>query len=120
MVLKAKALINSGSSESFIHQRVEEKAAFSVCPSSSTISMVSSSLAMKVSGHCFVDHSNLRLSDLCADLILGHNFQSQTENAVLKYGGSKPSLSVNTLNMDQPQLFTNLMEDYHPIVVKSC
>ena len=113
--LKAKALIDSGSSESFIHPELVKSAALHIHPSSSTISMVTFSLAMKVTGYCFVNlildcrtYSNLRLSilpDLCADLILGLDFQSQHETVVFKHGGPKPSLSVcgvSTLNTDSP------------------
>ena len=130
--VEAKALIDSGSLESFIHPQLVEKAALHVHPSSSTISMASSSLATEVNGHCLVDlahngrnYHDLRLSvlpDLCADLILGLDFQSQHESVVFKHGSSKPSLSicgVSTLNMDPPQLFANLTDDCHPIAIKS-
>ena len=83
-------------------------------------------------GYCFVNlvldrrtYSNLRLSilpDLCADLILGLDFQSQHETVVFKHGGPKPSLSVcgvSTLNTDSPpQLFANLTDDCRPIAIK--
>ena len=82
--LKAKALIDSGSSESFIHPELVKSAALHIHPSSGTISMATFSLAKKVTGYCFVNlvhdrrtYSNLRLSilpDLCADLILGLDF----------------------------------------------
>ena len=52
--LKAKALIDSGSSESFIHPELVKSAALHIHPSSSTISMATFSLAMKVTGYCFV------------------------------------------------------------------
>ena len=53
--LKAKALIDSGSSESFIHPELVKSAAHHIHPSSSTISMATFSLAMKVTGYCFVN-----------------------------------------------------------------
>ena len=131
--LKAKALIDSGSLESFIHPELVKSAALHIHPSSSTISMATFSLAMKVTGYCLVNlvldrrtYSNLCLSilpDLCTDLILGLDFQSQHETVVFKHGGPKPSLSVcgvSTLNTDSPpQLFSNLTDDCRPIAIKS-
>ena len=86
----------------------------------------------KVSGFCLVDlelegklYRNLHLSvlpELCADLILGLDFQSQHKSVIFEHGGSQPSLSVcglSSLNMDPPQLFANLSDDCHPIASKS-
>ena len=72
-------LVDSGSSESFIHPKLAESASFLVYLSTSTISIATSSLESKVSGFCLVDlmlegrpYRNLHLSvlpELCADLI---------------------------------------------------
>ena len=51
---EAMALIDSGSSECFIHPGLVKSAAFHVYPSSGTISMATSSLATNVSGYCLV------------------------------------------------------------------
>ena len=62
------------------------------------------------------------LTGLCADLILGLDFQSQHENITFQYGGSQPLLSVcgfSTLNMDPAEPFANLTQNCHPIVSKS-
>ena len=50
------------------------------------------------------------LRELCADLILGIDFQSQHSSVVFHYGGSEPPLSVDglsTLKVDPPELFVN-------------
>ncbi len=52
---KAKAFVDSGSSESFIHPKLAESASLLVYPTTSTISMATSSLETKVSGFCLVD-----------------------------------------------------------------
>ena len=130
--LKVKALIDTGSTESFIHPSLVEKAALIVHPSSSTVSMATSLSSAKISGTCTVDlsyqerrYENLHLSvlpGLCADLILGLDFQTRHESVVFKYGGSEPPLSVcsfSTLNIDPPQPFANLMPECHPIATKS-
>ena len=129
---EAMALIDSGSSESFIHSGLVKSAALHVYPSSGTISMATSSLATNVSSYCLVGlvfggrtYPRVRLSvlpELCADLILGLDFQTQHERVIFEYGGPKSSLSIcglSTLNISQSQLFSNLTDDYHPIATKS-
>ena len=62
------------------------------------------------------------LPDLCADLILGLDFQSRHKNVVFNYGGPEPPLSVcgfSTLNISPPEPFANLSADCHPIATKS-
>ena len=62
------------------------------------------------------------LPELCADLILGIDFQSQHSSVVFHYGGSEPPLSVywlSTMNVDLPELFVNLTADCHKIASKS-
>ena len=62
------------------------------------------------------------LPELCNDLILGIDFQSQHSSVVFHYGGSEPPLSVDglsTLNVDLPELFVDLTADCHKIASKS-
>ena len=63
------------------------------------------------------------LRELCADLILGIDFQSQHSSVVFHYGGSEPPLSVDglsTLKVDHPpELFVNPTADCHKIASKS-
>ena len=62
------------------------------------------------------------LRELCADLILGIDFQSQHSSVVFHYGGSEPPLSVDglsTLKVDPPELFVNPTADCHKIASKS-
>ena len=59
---------------------------------------------------------------LCADLILGLDFQSQHSSVTFHYGGSEPPLAVcgfSKLNIDPPEPFANLTADCHPIASKS-
>ena len=129
----AKVLVDSGSSESFIHPKLVESASLLVYSTISTILMATSSLETKVSGFCLVDldlegrlYCNLHLSvlpELCADLILGLDYQSQHKNLVFEQGSSKSSLSIcglSSLNMDPPQIYANLSDDCRLIATKSC
>ena len=133
--IQVKALFDSGSSESLIHPSLVEKVALTVHPSSGTVSMATSACtSVKVSG-TFVANLSYQgrkydgcqlsvLLGLCADLILGLDFQSQHTRVVFHYGdgGSEPPLSVcgfSTLNVDRPKPFANLTADCHPIASKS-
>ena len=116
---EATALINSGSSESFIHPGLVKSAALHVYPSSGKISMATSSLAPNVSGYVLLvsylggrTYPRVRLSVL----------QTQHERVIFEYGGPKSSLSIcglSTLNISPPQLFSNLTDGCHPIATKS-
>ena len=130
--LKVKALFDSGSTESFIHPNLVKSAGLTVQPASGTVSMASTALSANVTGSCTTNleyqnqkYTNLRLSvlpGLCADLILGLDFQSRHESITFQYGGSQPPLSVcgfSTLNMDPAEPFANLTENCHPIASKS-
>ncbi len=94
--------------------------------------MAQSSLSAKTLGYCVVSleldgktYSNLRLSVLsclCADLILGLDFQEQHESISFHHGGPKPPLVVcglTTLKVESPDLFANLSSDVRPIATKS-
>ena len=127
------ASFDSGSSESFIHPDLVKKTCLTVYPPSGTVSMVTSaSSSAKVSGACTTDlsyqgrkYEALRVSvppGLCANLILGLDFQSQHESIVFHYGGSEPTLSVcgfSALHIEPPEPFANLTTDCHLIAIKS-
>ena len=130
--VQANALFDSGSSESFIHPSLADKANLSIQPASGTIALASSVASAKVSGTCRTDlfhkdrtYKDVRLSvlhGLCADIILGLDFQSKHESVTFQFGGSEPPLSIcsfSTLNVEPPELFANLTDDCRPIAMKS-
>lgn len=130
--LRVKALFDSGSSDSFIHPDLVMKAGLAIEPENGSVSMASTALSAKITGTCttnleFQNHkyANICLSilpGLCADLILGLDFQAQHESITFQYGGDQPPLSVcgfSTLNMDPAEPFANLTEDCRPIASKS-
>ena len=57
------------------------------------------------------------LPDLCADLILSLDFQTQHQSITLKYGGKWPPLDLvcglSLLNVKPPDLFANIVDDCH-------
>ena len=127
-----RALFDSGSSESYIHPRVVSLTKIQEFPSSGAVSMAMSSFSTNIRGCCVIDlmyhgrnYDGLKvnvLPDLCADLILGIDFQSRHSRVTFKYGGPEPPLSVcglSTLNMQPPSPFLHLTPDCHPVATKS-
>lgn len=93
--------------------------------------MAAGAQTTKIAGYCVVDFSllgreyrNINLNvieDLCTDVILGTDFQEQHESVVIKYGGSKPTLTfcaLTTINVKPPTLFANLSKNCKPIATK--
>ena len=98
------ALIDSRSSNCFIHPKVVKQLNLAIFPDIGHVSMASCSLSSNVCGFVKEDltinrqqYHNQRfriLSDLCVDITLGIDFQSQHETVTLKYGRDKPSLEI--------------------------
>ena len=131
---QACALIDSGSSQSFINPQLVELRGLPIYPSSGTVSLASAFQSTQIQGYCTVNlalmgrqYNNVHLyvfPSLCADLILGLNFQTQHQNVTLNYGVMEAPLNLvcglSSLNVNPPELFVNLMADCHPIASKSC
>ena len=122
------ALIDTGSSDSFISQTVAEQLNLKIHPSKQDISMALTSLKTHVIGQCFADidlnqhvYTCTRLGvlkDLCSDIILGHDFQKEHERVTIEFGGSKPELiipnsasvcAVSAATIDEPSVFSQFL-----------
>ena len=93
--------------------------------------MVQSSLSAKTLGFCMANltlegkqYTKVCLSilpGLCADLILGFDFQKQHQSIIFHHGGPQLPLEVcgfSVLKVEPPDLFANLTSDNHPIAVQ--
>lgn len=129
---KVKALIDTGSTESFISKSITDKIGLKIVPSNSVVSMASTSLQTQICGYCIVElivkgklYPNSKLSvmpDLCKDIILGQDFMKQHESISVKFGGSDPPLHIcglTSFSVTPPKLFGNLTSDCKPIATKS-
>ncbi|KRX47069.1 Retrovirus-related Pol polyprotein from transposon gypsy, partial [Trichinella murrelli] len=125
-------LIDTGSSESFIHPEVVKRLGLKTIQSSEPISMASSALSIKALGCITVDlkvqdrlYKSFRLRvlpHLCADVILGQDFHRMHESVTLNYGGNLPPLIIcdlATLRVDPPRIFAHLSPDCRPIATTS-
>ena len=128
----AKALINSGSDESYLHPDLAKKADLNISKSFRTIGMASASLTMKTTGNCVANvclenelYNNVKFSvlpGLCTFMILGLDFKSSHESVTISYGGSRPPLTIcglSNIGVEPHQLFANLTADCHLVAVKS-
>ena len=129
---EATALVDSGSTDSFIHPDLARACSLTVHPSQETISMATKTLTARIQGHCSADitidnrvYSDIKLHvfpGLCADIILGQDWQSKHESITIKYGGENPSVKIcnlTTLDVTPPSLFQYLSPDCKPIATKS-
>ena len=132
------ALLDSGSSDSFISGNVAKYLSLKVHPSSQDISMALPSFKTRIIGYCFADinlnqrtYSSVRLgvlNNLCSDIILGQDFQKQHKSVIFEFGGTKPELIIPTFtpvcafsaaSIEEPSLFTNPIPGCKPIASKS-
>ena len=125
------ALVDTGSSDSYISANIAKEKGMNITPSSACINMASTSLTKKTQGHIIASmtykerHYKQKLSllpDLCADVILGHDFMSQHSEICFPFNGVQESLSicgVAAAKVAAPSLFENLTKDCKPVATKS-
>ena len=132
---KAQALIDTGSSESFVSHALVQKHKWPLLPPQGygKVSMAATSLTSTVLGTCKArvklseeeSYDGVTLSviqDLCCDVILGHNFLKQHSVVEIPFGGSMPPLKIcghTGAAVPPPSLFSNLTEDCKPVAVRS-
>ena len=126
------ALIDTGSSDSFICNRLVQNYSLDTIPTQSSVCMAESSITVKVLRNVTVDlqinetnYGKTKLSvieNLCSDIIIGQDILSQHQDLIVKFGGSKPPFSVcrlSTMNVEPPSLFPSMKPNCKPIAVKS-
>lgn len=134
---KLTALIDSGSSESYISLHTSKRLNLNVIPSNHSVQMASASMKMKSSGFCLTEliidsvkyeATKLNVLDnLCCDVILGLDFQSQHKRLIFEFNGVSPDLVVSNdstcalavADTKEASLFTNLTPNAKPIATKS-
>lgn len=130
--VQLRALVDTGSSESFISEKVVRHNKWSVLPSSSVITLASTQHKSFTLGHCFLSlqhnqniYPSFRLSvlrDLCADILLGHDFLKLHKSVKIPFKGDKPSFSLCGLIAAQIEpltLFAHLDPNCKPVAIKS-
>lgn len=129
---KADALIDTGSSLSFINEELARLLKLRKKHCQQTITLASlchtspvscyCNATIQLEKHCYKNAQLLVVRDLCADIILGHDLLQSHKTLELQFGGPKDSLKIcNVMAADLPNayLFTNLSPNVKPIAVKS-
>ena len=129
------ALIDTGSSESYISSQLAKQICLKIHYVKSSVSMAQSSTSVDVIGYVNVtvclqgnmcgNTKLLVLENLCTEVILRQNILSQHKQIIVEFGGNRPPLSVpsvhglTTLCIPPPKLFANLGPYCKPIATKS-
>lgn len=134
-----KGLLDSGSTESFIHPDLVGRLNLTTRPSRQEIALASHARTATVEGYCtvtlgingatFTDFRLYVLPQLCAPVLLGLDFQANMRSVTMVYGGPLPPLTIGggpsqtcglaSLKVEPPSLFANLTPDCRPIATRS-
>lgn len=130
--VELNALVDTGSSLSFINQNFVNKCKIQVRPYFGRITLANSSLSSDIAGCCMVtvkldshlyqDVDVLVMKNLCADFLIGHDILKNHSSVEIDFCGGKPPLkicSLATAEIPPVSLFINLSPDCRPIVTKS-
>ena len=130
--LSVSALIDTGSSDSFLDYDFALANNFKIFPTLGKVSMATTSCSSTIKGYCLVnlkllnkEYVNFKISvlaQLCTDIIIGHDIMKQHSRVDIVFGGPEPPLSICCLTeakLVPPSLFSNLTNDCKPIVTKS-
>ena len=132
---EVSALIDSGSSMSFINKDTAKRLNIEINPCFDNVSMATS-LTENIYGCCYVDitvngsnYSNVKLrvlKNLCSDILLGQDFQSLHKRVIFRYEGKRDDFVVSRSTCalapalaKHPSLFYSLSKACKPIAVKS-
>ncbi len=130
---KLTALVDSGSTDSFIRDDLIQRLGLVVHPSKDQVYMAASTLSAKITGYCVTtiglngdSYGGVRLSvlpGLCADVILGQDFMGLHKEIIFAGMGNRPALKicgVAEAALNPPTLFGGVSADCQPIAAKSC
>ena len=134
--VEVSTLIDTGSSSSFINETTAKRLKLKVFLHHKNVLMASSNLKNNIAGPCVADLNingvnynfvSLKImKNLCTDILLGHDFQSQHKQVVFKFGGRKDDFigarnvcAISSVTAAFPSLFRNILNDVKPTAVKS-
>ena len=130
--ISTQALIDTGSSASFIDEEVVKQYGFSTNSWNQEVSMASSIHTSKITEICpatltlnnkVIPEVLFRvMKNLCCNVILGHDVLGKYSTLEIEFGGSMPTLKLFALkevNIDPVDLFPNMSSECKPIAIKS-
>ncbi|GFW99881.1 retrovirus-related Pol polyprotein from transposon opus [Trichonephila clavipes] len=130
--IQLSALIDTGSSLSFLNEKHVAKCKLKVEPYLGKISMANSYMMTETEGVCKVNLKIenftyqivelLVMKDLCSDVLIGHDILNRHSSVEIGFDGNRPPLTICSLAVAQVppvSLFSNLNPDSRPLVTKS-
>ncbi|GFT85183.1 putative retrovirus-related pol polyprotein from transposon opus [Trichonephila clavipes] len=130
--IQLSALIDTGSSLSFLNEKHVAKCKSKVEPYLGKISMANSPMVTETVGASKVNlkiehftYQNVELlvmNDLCSDVSIGHDILNRHSSVEIGFYGNSPPLTICSLDVAQVppvSLFSNLNPDCRPLVTKS-
>ncbi|GFW38255.1 retrovirus-related Pol polyprotein from transposon opus [Trichonephila clavipes] len=130
--IQLSALIDTGSSLSFLNKKHVAKCKLKVEPYLGKLSMANSSMVTETEGVCKVNlkienftYQNVELlvmKNLCSDDLIGHDILNRHSSVEIGFDGNRPPLTICYLAVAQVPpvlLFSNLNPDCRPLVTKS-
>ena len=137
--MSLSALLDTGSSYSFIHEQMAKKSNLKSQPANERVTTAQSILSAASGGRCRVEEMFLQkrcYSDvpllvvhyLCCDLLLGQDFMRQHEAIKILFRGTGTALEIKghpkhcavaRVGTNPPSLFPNLAANCKPITVQS-
>ena len=129
--IEVSVLIDSGSSSSFVNESTARKLSLKAIPHNENVFMASSNLQGQIVGRCITDvningvtYSAVSLkimTDLCTDVLLGHDFQAQRKRVVFKFNGNRDDFVVSrnvcalsNASASFPSLLNNVAKESKP------
>ncbi|XP_031339629.1 uncharacterized protein LOC116168104 [Photinus pyralis] len=129
---KADALVDTGSSVSFINSKIARLMKLRQKPCTQSVNLASLNQVSVVEGICFanitMNKHNYRqiplliVDNLCADVIVGHDLLKEHSKIEFELGGPHEPLRIcNVMQSSVPpaSIFTNLSPNIRPIAVRS-
>ena len=133
------ALIDTGSSDTFIDSSLADRLQLCVMPDKKSVNMASSTsvftkgivkVNLKIDKQLFSGVTVSILPDLCCDMVIGHDLLSRYKKLIVNFSGEckdlqlplddkNPMCSVAQAKITPQSLFSNLSEKCHPIACKS-
>ncbi|XP_026332221.1 uncharacterized protein LOC113239427 [Hyposmocoma kahamanoa] len=130
--INVKALIDTGSTASFVDEKVVQRYNIPTPSWKQNVSMASQVLKSQITSACYAPiqlngsvypNTLLRvMENLCSDVIIGHDIMAQCSSLEIKFDGPKPFLTISALkeaNIEPVNLFPHLSPNCTPIAVKS-
>lgn len=127
-----EALIDTGSSVSFISQKLFQSMHLKKKPCLQTVTLATTNhvshvegtctVTLKLDPHTYKDVELLIVSNLCADIIIGYDILKDHSKMEVNFGGTRQPLKiccVMAAEIPPVSLFSNLSPDSKPIAIKS-